>query len=211
MGIRIVIADDHTVVRQAIKMFLSVDPELEVVGEARNGEEALLRARELKPDVVLMDLLMPLVDGIAATAMIKRELPEVEVLALTSVTDDRAIVDVMRAGAIGYILKDTDGADLVRAIKAAAAGQVQLSPRAAARLLGEIKEPSQSVSLTKRETEVLYWLANGEANKGIASRLGIGEETVKTHVSSILDKLGVQSRTQATLYAIRTGLVKQEP
>jgi two-component system, NarL family, response regulator LiaR len=210
LSIRIVIVDDHTVVRQGIKMFLGVDPELEVVGEARNGEEALLRARELKPDVVLMDLLMPLVDGIAATAMIKRELPEVEVLALTSVTDDKAIIDVMRAGAIGYILKDTDGADLVRAIKAAASGQVQLSPRVAAKLLGEIKEPSQSVSLTKRESEVLYWLANGESNKGIASRLAIGEETVKTHVSGILEKLGVQSRTQATLYAIRTGLVKQE-
>jgi two-component system, NarL family, response regulator LiaR len=191
-------------------MFLSSDPEIEIVGEARNGDEAIRYARELKPDLVLMDILMPLVDGIAATAAIKREMPGVEVLALTSVTEDRAIFDIMRAGAIGYILKDTEGSDLVRAIKAAAAGQVQLSAKAAAMLLREIKEPVLPVALTRRETEVLYWLANGESNKGIAGRLDIGEETVKTHVSSILEKLGVQSRTQATLYAIQSGLVRKE-
>ncbi|MBL7200677.1 MAG: response regulator transcription factor [Anaerolineae bacterium] len=207
MGIRILIVDDHAVVRQGLKMFLALDEELEVVGEAANGEEAIRRAHELAPDVVLMDLLMPVMDGIAATGVIRRELPDVEVIALTSVLEDSAILGAVRAGAIGYLLKDTQAGELCRAIKAAAAGQVQLSPQAAARLMREVRVPQSPEKLTSREIEVLRLLAQGMSNKDIGAALVIGVKTVKTHVSSILSKLGVPSRTQAALYAVRIGLV----
>jgi NarL family two-component system response regulator LiaR len=211
MTIRIVIADDHSVVRQGLRMFLGLDSELEVVGEAANGAEALRMARQLRPDVVLMDLLMPVMDGIAATAAIRSELPDTEVLALTSVLEDASVVGAVRAGAIGYLLKDTQADALCLAIKAAAAGQVQLTPRAAARLMQAVSAPESPEELTERETEVLRLLAQGQSNKQIARNLQIGEKTVKTHVSNILSKLGVQSRTQATLYAIRVGLVSASP
>ncbi len=207
MTIRILIADDHMVVRQGLRMFLSLDPDLEIVGEAADGAEAVRKARELKPDVVLMDLLMPVMDGIAAIGAIRRELPDTEVLALTSVLEDASVVGAVKAGAIGYMLKDTHADELCRAIKAAAAGQVQLSPGAAARLMREVRVPDGPETLTERETEVLRLLAQGQSNKEIASTLTIGEKTVKTHVSNILSKLGVQSRTQAALYAVRIGLV----
>jgi two-component system, NarL family, response regulator LiaR len=207
MTIRILLVDDHTVVRKGLRTFLSYDPELEVVGEAADGAEALRLARELTPDVVLMDLLMPVMDGIAATAAIRRALPETEVLALTSVLEDASVVGAVRAGAIGYLLKDTQAEALCQAIKAAAAGQVQLTPKAAARLLQAISAPESPEALTERETEVLQLLAQGYSNKQIARSLHNTEKTIKTHVSRILSKLGVQSRTQATLYAIRTGLV----
>jgi DNA-binding NarL/FixJ family response regulator len=210
MAIRIVIADDHQVVRQGLRMFLGLDPELEVVGEASNGMEAVEQAKELHPDVVLMDLLMPVMDGITATGVIRREVPEVEVLALTSVLEDASVTGAVRAGAIGYLLKDTQAEELRRAIKAAAAGQVQLSPQAAARLMREVRAPESPESLTERETDVLRLLAQGQANKEIARSLQIGEKTVKTHVSNILAKLGVQSRTQAALYAVHIGLVSPE-
>ncbi|HMN61774.1 MAG TPA: response regulator transcription factor [Anaerolinea sp.] len=207
MAIRIVLADDHAVVRQGLKMFLGLDPEFEVVGEAENGAEALRLAREIRPDVVLMDLIMPVMDGIAATTAIRREAPDTEVIALTSVLEDASGMGAMRAGAMGYLLKDTHADELIRAIKAAAAGQVQLSPQAAARLMREVQAPQSPEKLTERETDVLRLLAQGRANKEIALELGIGEKTVKTHVSSILAKLGVPSRTQAALYAVRIGLV----
>jgi len=210
MAVRILLADDHSVVRQGLRLFLKYDPELEVVGEAADGAEALRLARELKPDVVLMDLLMPVMDGIEATAAIRRELPETEVLALTSVLEDASVVGAVRAGAIGYLLKDTDAEALCRAIKAAAAGQVQLTPKAAARLMQAVSTPESPDALTERETEVLRLLAQGHSNKQIARSLHNAEQTIKTHVSRILSKLGVQSRTQATLYAIRTGLVSPE-
>jgi NarL family two-component system response regulator LiaR len=211
MTIRIVIADDHSVVRQGLRMFLGLDSELEVVGEAADGAEALRLARQLRPDVVLMDLLMPVMDGIAATAAIRGDLPDTEVLALTSVLEDASVVGAVRAGAIGYLLKDTQADALCMAIKAAAAGQVQLTPRAAARLMQAVSTPESPEELTERETEVLRLLAQGQSNKQIARNLQIGEKTVKTHVSNILSKLGVQSRTQATLYAIRIGLVSASP
>jgi DNA-binding NarL/FixJ family response regulator len=207
MPIRIVIADDHGVVRQGLKMFLGLDPELEVVGEAENGQEAVALAQSLQPDVVLMDLLMPVMDGITAIGAIRASAPEVEVLAVTSVLEDAAVINAIRAGAIGYLLKDTEADELRRAIKAAAQGQVQLAPQAAARLLREVRAPEQPEALTERETEVLRLLARGLANKEIATNLSIGEKTVKTHVSHILSKLGVQSRTQAALYAARVGLI----
>ncbi len=205
--IRILIADDHSVVRQGLRMFLSLDPQLDVVGEAADGAEAVKLARELQPDVVLMDILMPVMDGIQATAAIRGEMPDTEVLALTSVLDDGSVVGAIRSGAIGYLLKDTKAEDLCRMIKAAAAGQVQLAPEAAARLMREVRAPESPEPLTERETEVLRLMAMGKANKEIARALTIGEQTVKTHVSNILSKLGVQSRTQAALHAARIGLV----
>lgn len=210
MAIRIVIADDHSVVRQGLRMFLGLDPDLEVIGEAENGAEALKIARELKPDVVLMDMLMPVMDGIAATSAIRSELPDTEVIALTSVLEDASVVGAVKAGAIGYLLKDTQADELCRAIKAAAAGQVQLSPQAAARLVREVRAPDSPQALTEREIDVLRLLAAGKANKEIAMALTIGEKTVKTHVSNILMKLGVQSRTQAALYAAQIGLAPLE-
>jgi two-component system, NarL family, response regulator LiaR len=207
MATRVLITDDHGVVRQGLRMFLSLDPDFEVVGEASNGEEALAMARDLGPDVVLMDLLMPVMDGISATEKIRAELPDVEVIALTSVLEDASVTGAVRAGAIGYLLKDTDSEELSRAIKAAAEGRVHLAPEAAARLMREVRTPDSPEALTDRETEVLRFLARGKANKQIASSLYVSEKTVKAHVSSILMKLGVQSRTQAALYAVRTGLV----
>lgn len=211
MTIRILIADDHAVVRQGLKMFLALEDDLEVIGEAANGAEALRMARALHPDVILMDILMPEMDGITATAAVRKELPEIEVVALTSVLEDKSVVGAIRAGAIGYLLKDTEASDLVSAIRAAAAGQVQLSPKAAARLMREVRTPETpdlAEPLTERETDVLRLLAQGKANKEIALVLFIGEKTVKTHVSNILSKLNVSSRTQAALYATRIGLVE---
>ncbi len=207
MATRVLITDDHGVVRQGLRMFLSLDPDFEVVGEASNGEEALAMARDLGPDVVLMDLLMPVMDGISATEKIRAELPDVEVIALTSVLEDASVTGAVRAGAIGYLLKDTDSEELSRAIKAAADGRVHLAPEAAARLMREVRAPDTPEALTDREAEVLRLLARGKANKQIASSLYVSEKTVKAHVSSILMKLGVQSRTQAALYAVRSGLV----
>ena len=208
MPIRVLIVDDHSVVRHGLRLFLRTDPELEVVGEASDGVQALARAEELKPDIVLMDLLMPVMDGIEAIGRIRQNLPDTEVIALTSVLEDRSVVRAVRAGAIGYLLKDTEADDLCRAIKAAAAGKVQLSAEAAERLMREVAGPTHPEQLSFRETEVLKLLAGGSTNKEIGAVLCIEETTVKTHVSNILGKLGLQSRTQAALYAARTGLAE---
>jgi two-component system, NarL family, response regulator LiaR len=208
MTIRLLLVDDHAVVRQGLRMFLSLDPDFEIVGEAADGNAALKLARELQPDVVLMDLLMPGMDGIEATGILRKEMPDIEVIALTSVLEDSSVVGAIRAGAIGYLLKDTEANELIRSIKAAAEGQVQLSPQAAARLMREVRAPESPEALTERETEVLRLLAQGQSNKEVARALSIGEKTVKTHVSSILGKLNVSSRTQAALYAVRIGLVE---
>lgn len=209
MAIRIVLVDDHSVVRQGLRMFLSLDPDLDVVGEASNGAEGIEQVRRLKPDVVLMDLLMPVMDGIPAIGQLRKEFPDIEVIALTSVLEDEKVIGAVRAGAIGYLLKDTQADELCKAIKAASQGQVQLSPEVAARLVREIKAPDSPEKLTERETDVLRLLALGRSNKEIANELVIGEKTVKTHVSSILMKLGLSSRTQAALHAVRIGLVSQ--
>jgi NarL family two-component system response regulator LiaR len=214
VAIRTLITDDHKVVRRGLRGFLELDPELEVVGEAENGEEAVAMARRLEPDVVLMDLLMPVMDGIEATREIRRQLPEVEVLALTSVLEDASVTGAIRAGAIGYLLKTTDADELREAIRAAAAGQVRLAPEAAARLMREVRSPESPETLieplTERETEVLTLLARGKANKQIARELFVAVSTVKTHVNNLYRKLNISSRTQAALYAARIGLVSTE-
>lgn len=211
MSICILIADDHAVVRQGLRMFLEMDADFKIVGEAENGEDAVRLAGELQPDIVLMDLIMPVMDGITATSMIRRQYPDVEVIALTSVLDDGSIFGAIRAGAIGYLLKDTNADKLISAVKSAIAGQVQLSPQVAKRLLREVDLPEVREPLTDRERDVLRMLASGCSNKESAQNLNIAEKTVKTHVSSILSKLGVTSRTQAVVYALRTGLIQLPP
>jgi DNA-binding NarL/FixJ family response regulator len=191
-------------------MFLSENPDVEVVGEAADGAEAVQLAQELKPDIVLMDMLMPVMDGITATAQIRSQLPDTEVIAITSVLEDDAVIGAVKAGAIGYLLKDSEPDELNAAIRAAAAGQVHLTPKAAARLMREVRAPDNPQSLTEREIDVLRLIAGGKANKEIAVALTIGEQTVKTHVSNILMKLGVQSRTQAALYAAQIGIAPLE-
>jgi two-component system, NarL family, response regulator LiaR len=210
--VRVLVTDDHKVVRRGLRGFLELDPELEVVGEAENGEEAVAMAHRLDPDVVLMDLLMPVMDGIEATRIIRSELPEVAVVALTSVLEDASVTGAIRAGAIGYLLKTTDADELRGAIRAAAAGQVRLAPEAAARLMREVRAPATSPEalaepLTERETEVLKLIARGKANKQIARELFVAMSTVKTHVNNLYRKLDVSSRTQAALYAAHIGLV----
>ena len=208
MPIRILLVDDHGVVRQGLRMFLSLDPEFEVVGEAGNGEDAIELARKLQPDVILLDLIMPGMDGISIIQQVRKDRLQTEIIALTSVIDDTLIYGALRAGALGYLLKDTQADDLCRAIKAASNGQVQLSPQIAARLVREVKVPESPEILTARETAVLCLIAKGKSNKEISDDLQITEKTVKTHVSNILSKLNLPSRTQAALYAVRMGLVQ---
>lgn len=208
--IRVLVVDDHAVVRRGLRMFLGDDPEIELVGEAADGEEAIRLAGELLPDVVLMDLLLPKVDGVSATELIRRGHPDIQVIALTSVLEDVSVIGAVKAGAIGYLLKNTEADDLVAAIHAAAAGQVRLSAEASARLVREIRLPQSPERLTPRETEVLRLIAEGKANKEIARLLGISEQTAKSHVHEILGKLGMLSRTQAAVYATRIGLVPAE-
>jgi DNA-binding NarL/FixJ family response regulator len=207
MNIRILIADDHAMVRQGLRAFLDLSRDLETVGEAAGGRQAVDLAHRLRPDLVLMDLLMPDLDGISAITEIRRELPAVEVLALTGYLEDQLIADALHAGAVGYLLKDTDTEELHRAVRAAAAGQVQLSPAVAARLVHDVRLPVSPPQLTRREEQVLALLARGRANGQIARELHIAPQTVKTHVSNILSKLHSQSRTEAALYAMRVGLV----
>lgn len=210
MPIRVLIADDHGIVRQGLRMYLQLDPELEIVGEASNGKEALDMAGKLQPDIILMDILMPVMDGLEATTAILRQYPDTKVIALTSVLDDAIIRQVIRAGAIGYLLKDTASDELCQAIHAASAGQVQLSRQVALRMITGNDEEHLLQALTEREMDVLRLIAHGCSNKEIAQQLVIAEKTVKTHVGSILSKLGAASRTQAALIAIRLGLAKLE-
>ena len=208
--IRLLLVDDHTVVRQGLKMVLSLEPDLLVVGEAANGQEAVTQVPTLKPDVVLMDLLMPVMDGVKAIREIKKGYPDVEVVALTSVLEDRLVIDAVEAGAAGYLLKETGPEGLIDAIRAAARGEVRLDPKAQRRLVREVRTPEMRESLTPRETDTLRLVAKGLTNKEIADALNVSEVTVKTHVSSVLSKLGLSSRTQAALFALKEGLVGLE-
>lgn len=213
MTIRLLIADDHAVVRQGLRLFLSLDSDIEVLPEeASSGQEAVALAHRTHPDVILMDLRMPILDGISATRTIHLELPDIAIVALTSLIDESAessVVEALKAGAAGYLLKTSDADELRRAVHAAAAGEVQLSPGAASRLVREVTTPRSDASLTGREIEVLALLAKGRANKEIARELRIGQQTVKTYVSNIIAKLGVRSRTEAALHAVHSGLVKK--
>ncbi len=198
MTIRIIIADDHSVVRQGLRMFLSLDPELEVVGEAVNGAEAVQKAEALQPDVVLMDLIMPVMSGLEATAEIRHRGLSTQVIVVTSVIEEAAVTAVIRAGAIGYLLKDTEADELRRAIKAAAAGRAQLSPAIAARLLAETQN-SDADTLTARENEVLRLAAAGLSDQEIALQLLVSEPVVHSHVAGIVEKLRLANQSQTLL------------
>jgi two-component system, NarL family, response regulator LiaR len=208
MTIRIVLADDHVVLRQALRMLLDSEPDLQVVAEAGNGQEAIDAVLDLRPDVVLMDAIMPKLDGIKATEIVHERAHGVRVLILSALQEEETVVAAARAGAIGFVQKSVPIKVLTRSIRAAARGQVQFSPVAAARLVRALNEPiDKPERLTNREREVLVCIVQGLANKQIAWKLGISEKTVKTHVSAILAKFGLESRTQAALHATRLGLV----
>ena len=206
MSVRVLLVDDHEVVRQGLKMFLALDPELEIVGEAVNGKEAVEKATELLPDVILMDLLMPVLDGIGATRQIKALWPEIEILALTSALEEHKVNGAIEAGAIGYMLKDASMDTLLEAIHAAARREVRLHPEAARRLVRDFRSIEMRETLTPRETLILQLIARGWSNKTISQELELAEPTVKTHVSRLLGKLGLTSRTQAALYALKHGI-----
>ena len=208
--VRVLLVDDHTVVRRGLRLAFGLEADLEVVGEAENGREALDLVEHLRPDVVVMDLLMPVMDGVEATRELRSRFPDVEVVALTSVLEDRLVVDVIEAGAAGYMLKESRPDELFEAVRAAARGEVRLDPRAQARLVREVRGPKLREPLTDRESEVLALVAKGLTNKAIAQRLDVAEATVKSHVSSLLAKLGLKSRTQAALFALREGLVDRD-
>jgi NarL family two-component system response regulator LiaR len=207
---RVLLVDDHAVVRAGTRLFLEGYEDLEVVGEARDGVQALALTIDLRPDVVLMDLAMPTVDGVEATRRIKAAAPDVDVIVLTSFVEDDQVTAVIQAGAIGYVLKSADPAEIVTAIRAARRGEVHLDPAVARRLMQAMskpKAPELAEPLTERERQVLTLLARGAANKAIARELGVTEKTAKGHVGNILGKLGLTSRTQAVIYALRHNLV----
>jgi DNA-binding NarL/FixJ family response regulator len=201
--IRVLIADDHLVVRQGLRTFLDLQPDIEVVAEAGDGAEALAAAVEHEPDVVLIDLVMPNVDGIEAIRGLRERVPAARAIVLSSFIDDEKLFPAVRAGAAGYLLKDVQPQELVEAIRTVHGGGALLHPKVASRLL----EDMATDPLTPREREVLSLIGRGMANKVIARELSLSEKTVKAHVSSILAKLGVTDRTQAALYAVRAGLV----
>jgi DNA-binding NarL/FixJ family response regulator len=214
--IRVLIADDHAVVRQGLRTFLELQDDMEVVGEAVDGEEAVALVERVAPDVVLLDLVMPRLDGLQAIPRIRDVAPGTRILVLTSFADDRTVLPAIRAGAAGYLLKDVQPPELAAAIRTVHAGEAQLAAPVATMLVEQLAAEDGAGSaprdapdhhLTPRELEVLSELARGRANKAIAFELGVSERTVKTHVSNILGKLGFTDRTQAAVYAVENGLV----
>ncbi|MEQ7005361.1 response regulator transcription factor [Actinopolymorpha sp. B17G11] len=205
--IRVLVVDDHQVVRHGLRTFLDILDDIEVVGEAADGQEAVEQAEALAPDVMLLDLQLPSVDGVEALRMLRDRGNPARVLVLTSFTEPAKVVPALRAGAAGYLFKDVDPDALAQAIRAVHAGQVLLEPEVAAALLRGDAGDERAGALTDREREVLAEIARGRSNREIARALVLSEKTVKTHVSSILAKLGLADRTQAALYAVRSGLV----
>ena len=210
--IAVLIVDDHSVVREGLRVFLQLQDGIEVAGEAGDGEDALEQALALRPDVILMDLVMPKLDGVGAMRELRAGVPESRVIVLTSFLDDERLLPAIQAGAAGYLLKNSEPAELVRAIRAAHGGETIIDPTVASRLVQAIADGRRSAAdqaLTRREREVLELIARGRSNKRIAFELGISEKTVKTHVGHVLAKLGVSDRTQAALLAVREGLAPE--
>jgi NarL family two-component system response regulator LiaR len=208
-AIRVLVVDDHAVVREGLRTFLDLQDGIEIVGEAGDGEAAIREAERLRPDVILMDLVMPRLDGVGAMRELRRRLPASRVIVLTSFTQDERLLPAIQAGAAGYLLKNVEPAELARAVRAAHSGGTMLDPTVASRLVEAIAQPAGEEPrerLTAREREVLSLIALGRSNKRIALELGIAEKTVKTHVGHLLAKLDVPDRTQAALLAVREGL-----
>ena len=208
-AIRVLLVDDHSVVREGLRTFLELQDGIEIAGEAADGEAAIREAERLHPDVILMDLVMPKLDGVGAMRELRRRLPAIRVIVLTSFTQDERLLPAIQAGAAGYLLKNVEPVELARAVRVAHAGGALLDPTVASRLVEAIaqgagEEPRER--LTAREREVLALIARGRSNKRIAIELGIAEKTVKTHVGHVLAKLGVPDRTQAALLAVREGI-----
>jgi DNA-binding NarL/FixJ family response regulator len=209
--IRVLVADDHAVVREGLRTFLSLQDGIEVVGEAGDGEAAVREAEIRRPDVILMDLVMPRLDGVGAMRELRRRMPECRVIVLTSYAQDDRLLPAIQAGAAGYLLKDAEPREIARAVRAAHKGEALLAPAIAARLVAAIAQPAgerPTQRLTPREREVLALIGRGLPNKRIARELGVSEKTVKTHVGHVLAKLGVTDRTQAALHAVREGLTE---
>lgn len=208
--IRVLIADDHPIIRDSLRTLISTEEDLELVGEAVNGEDAVKKATDLKPDVILIDLVMPVKDGLQAIMEIKQINPDVSILVLTSFSDEDKVFPAIRSGALGYLLKDTAPQELLKAIHDVHRGEASLHPSIALQLIREIKRPSNlppiENPLTERELEVLRLIAQGLNNQEIAARLVRSEWTVRTHVRNILGKLHLANRTQATLFALREGM-----
>ncbi len=214
MTTTILLVDDHKVVRQGVRALLDMQPDLSVVAEAENGEEAVVQAREHAPDVVLMDLIMPGMDGVEATRQVKQVSPRSQVIVLTSYHQDEHIFPAIRAGALSYLLKDVEPLELADAVRKAAAGEAVLHPRVAARVVQEIHgsrkdELNPFTELSERELDVLKLIADGQSNNNIAESLFISPKTVKNHGSNILGKLHLGDRTQAAVYAWREGVVRR--
>jgi DNA-binding NarL/FixJ family response regulator len=218
--VKVLIADDHRVVREGLSAILGGTEDVEVVGEAANGQEAVEKARDLQPDVILMDVSMPKLNGVEATRLIKRESPHIGIVALTMYDEEKYIFDLVRAGATGYLLKDSDSAQIISAIRSISKGESLIHPSVASKILAEFsllsegkgrKQGRTGHDLTEREITVLRLVADGKTNKEIANDLDLSEKTVKNHVRNIFHKLQVYDRTQAAILAIRKGLIELDP